>query len=102
MLRAALYLGASGVVWLAEGIIFSQFLGFRTWQVILTIAIYAGLFGVAVETFRRTMSHPTDRPAGVSSWHFLALAPMAAVIVGSFVSLPIVMLILLLGQIVPG
>jgi hypothetical protein len=101
MIRAVFYLTASAAVWLAEGFLFSYFLAFQPWQVVLMAAIYVVLLGVAVLLLRRQMA--TYREAGdMAVWRYLSLAPMILLIVGSFASLPLLLLISGLGKLVEG
>ena len=99
MIRALIYLTAGAAIWLAEGFLFSYFLQFHPWQVVLMAAVYLGLLVVAVRLLRRQMT--TRQDAGsMAVWRYLSLAPMLVVIVGSFASLPILILIAALGKLV--
>lgn len=99
MIRAYLYLFASGIIWLAEGFLFSRYLFLAPWQTGLLAVIYIALFAVAVNSLLRALrSHPPASP-GVQQWRWLALAPVAVVIVGSFLSLPLILLVVALGKI---
>jgi hypothetical protein len=98
MVRAALYLVAAGIVWVVEGFIFARMLDFAPWQTVLMAVVYIGLWAVAAGRLLglRGESRPAGQP--LPEWRYLSLAPMLAVIVGSFVSLPILLLILALGK----
>lgn len=100
MVRASIYLLAAGVVWLAEGFIFSRFLGFSTWQIAITAAIYLALFAAAVVWIRLLVRTQSSENRELSPWRYISLAPMIVAIVGSFASLPIILAIFVLGRIV--
>jgi hypothetical protein len=100
MIRAALYLVASGIVWVVEGFIFARMLGFTPWQTALMAAVYVGLWAVAAS---RLLGLRASQPAGsqhLPEWRYLSLAPMLVVVLGSFASLPILLLILALGKVI--
>lgn len=96
MVRAVLYLLASGAIWLAEGFLFSRFLGFSAWQTVLMTLVYLALFSAAATWLLRL--YATDSMDELPVWRHLSLAPMLVVILGSFASLPIVLLILAAGK----
>src|SRR5947209_3627831 len=99
MVRATLYVGASALIWLAEGFMFSRFLDFSAWQTALLGAVYVALLGVALTALRRSWRQRTELSGDLAAWRMLALAPMVTVILGSFVSLPIVLVVLVVGKI---
>lgn len=99
MIRASLYLLATGVIWMAEGFIFSRFLGYQTWQTVLMAAIYLALFFIVVRAFIRFLQRQEETDGAIAQWRLLAAAPMLVVVAGSFASLPILLLILALGKI---
>jgi hypothetical protein len=102
MIRAVFYLTASGVVWLAEGFLFSYFLQFHPWQTVLMAALYLGLLGLALQLLWRQIAS-SDRAEGqMSPWRYLSLAPMVVAIVGSFASLPVLLIIAGLGKLAGG
>jgi len=98
VIRSALYVLASGVVWLVEGFLFSRLLALAAWQTGLLLFLYLALFAVAVAAFVRAAKRQPVSPEGVAHWRSLALAPMLVAVLGSFVSLPLVLLIALLGK----
>lgn len=100
MIRAALYLVASGAIWFAEGFIFTTFLGFRAWQIGLVVTIYAVLWVAAAIWLIRLGQRQRALAQPLAAWRYLSLAPMLTVIVGSFASLPILLAIAALGKLV--
>jgi hypothetical protein len=97
MIRAVFYLLAAGVVWMAEGFLFSYFLDFAVWQTVLMTVVYVVLFGVAVMALRRQLS-TTGNDSTLTEWRYLSMAPMVVVIIGSFASLPVLLLIAAAGK----
>jgi hypothetical protein len=60
--------------------------------------MYLALFAVALRaTLRALRSRPTT-PDGISPWRLLAFAPAAVTILGSFLSLPLILLVVALGR----
>lgn len=102
MIRAVFYLVISAVIWLAEGFLFSYFLQFHTWQVILMAIVYCCLIALAVQLLRRQTATYEVEGDQVAVWRYLSLAPMIVLIVGSFASLPILLLIAGLGKLIPA
>lgn len=100
VIRSVFYLSAGGVVWMAEGFLFSYFLQFHPWQVVLTAIVYLCLLGAGAVLLRRQLATADHAPAQVALWRYLSLAPMVVVVVGSFASLPVLLLILGLGKLV--
>lgn len=98
MIRALAYLTASGVMWLAEGFLFSRFLRFSPWQTALMVAMYLGLFAAAAVALTRALRTEGNKASVDMAWRLLAAAPMLVVVAGSFISLPLLMTILLLGR----
>src|SRR5947209_7395386 len=99
MIRALLYLLAAGAIWLTEGFLFSHYLGFRVWQTVLMVMVYVGLFSVALRLLLAAAPDRSSRDS-IAAWRQIAVAPMLAVIVGSFLSMPILLLIAALGKVV--
>jgi hypothetical protein len=99
LLRAYGYLGVAGVVWLVEGALFGYFLRFVLWQLMVLLAIYTALLVVALRALLKNLNQPQVAGADVAVWRLVALAPMLVVIVGSFASLPILLIVALLGKI---
>jgi hypothetical protein len=97
--RAVAYLIASGIIWLAEGFLFSRYLSYSPWQTILMAAIYAGLFLVAARLLLQLWRSSSDADRGLTQWRTLSLAPMITLVLGSFISLPLLLLIAALGKI---
>lgn len=101
MIRASLYLLVAGVVWLAEGFVFASFFSFSRWQTVTMAAVYTTLLAVAFAAFLRFAQHyPVDREGALPMWRYVSLAPQVALIMGSFVSLPILVAILAVGKII--
>jgi hypothetical protein len=98
MIRASGYLVFAGAVWLAEGYVFTQFLGFSTAQIVAAICCYAALYGLAVYALIRSVGEGGGF-ADVAHWRYLSLAPMMMVVLGSFASLPVLLLIAALGKV---
>jgi hypothetical protein len=99
MIRATAYLIASGVIWVIEGFLFSKLLAFSVPQVILTVVLYVTLFAVAAAMLIRSAGEFREGIEGMAHWRLLSLAPMLVAIVGSFVSLPLLLLVAALGKI---
>jgi magnesium-transporting ATPase (P-type) len=100
MIRAIFYVTASAAVWLAEGFLFSYFLHFRPWQTVLMAIVYSGLLGMAIALLRRQVSSYRSEDTQLAVWRHLSLAPMVVAIVGSFASLPLLLIIAGLGKLV--
>jgi Trk-type K+ transport system membrane component len=98
MVRATLYVGASALIWLAEGFMFSRFLAFSLWQTALLGVVYLALLGVSCLAILRAWRRQLEISSDLSAWKLLSLAPMVTTILGSFVSLPIVLAVLALGK----
>jgi hypothetical protein len=98
MLRACFYLMSSGLIWLVEGFLFSYYLGLAIWQEALLLIIYLALFGVALRATLQALRSRPDSPEGISAWRLLAFAPAAVAILGSFVSLPLILIVVALGR----
>src|SRR5207245_2837914 len=96
--RATVYVGASALVWLAEGFMFSRFLAFSAWQTALLGVVYVVFLGVALWALRKTWRQRSELSGDLAAWRTLSLAPMVTTILGSFVSLPIVLIVLALGK----
>jgi hypothetical protein len=97
MIRAILYLFASGVIWLVEGFLFSRFLRFSAIQTGIMAVIYVALFAAALRYI--LLLSRRQEEVGLSRWRYLSLAPMLTVTLGSFASLPVLLAILVLGRI---
>jgi hypothetical protein len=97
VIRAGFYLSAAAIVWLTEGFIFSRFLDFDARQVTLMAVVYVGLFASAILFLIRTSARD-----GVGQrlprWRMLSAAPMISLILGSFVSLPVLLVVASLGR----
>ena len=100
MIRAALYLIAAGIVWMVEGFIFARLLGFTWWQTALMAAVYVGLWAVAASRLLGLSRSERSTGQPLPEWRYLSLAPMLAVVLGCFASLPSLLLILALGKVV--
>jgi hypothetical protein len=98
MIRASLYLGASGLIWFAEGFLFSRFLAFSPWQTAILGLFYLALFAASLWALRDFVRRQEVLPDGMATWRALSLAPMLTTILGSFVSLPVVLFVLALGK----
>jgi hypothetical protein len=99
MIRAILYLVFAGAIWFAEGYIFSRLLAFSAIQTALAGGCYLALYLAAAHRLVRAFK--SDLDAGdVARWRYLSLAPMLVVVLGSFASLPLMLVILGLGKLV--
>jgi hypothetical protein len=98
MIRATLYVGASALIWLAEGLMFSRFLAFSVWQTTLLGLVYLALLGLSLSALQNAWRRQSELSGDLAAWRLLALAPMVTTILGSFVSLPIVLFVLALGK----
>jgi hypothetical protein len=97
MIRASFYLLAAGAIWFVEGFLFSRFLDFNAVQTGLAVVFYAALFGVVTTQLIRAMRRDIET-GDTARWRYLSMAPMVTVILGSFVSLPIVLVIVIIGK----
>jgi hypothetical protein len=97
LLRAYIYLAAAGVIWLIEGFLFSHYLAFAPWQTALLALIYLGLYAVALHFFLASLRNHADT-GDLSPWRAVSLAPMLVVLLGSFASLPLILLVAILGK----
>ena len=79
---------------------FSWFLHFRAWQVALAAILYLGLFVAATLMLMRFSQRYQEAEGGLAAWRLISLAPMVVAIVGSFASLPILLLIVALGKVI--
>lgn len=93
MIRAVLYLAVAGVIWAAEGYVFSRFLLFGSIQTAIMVAVYGALFMTAVFLLVRFAREAESRPDPLPVWRYLSLAPMLVTVIGSFISLPILLAI---------
>jgi hypothetical protein len=102
VVRACLYLGFAGIVWIVEGFLFSRYLLFNGWQTVLMALVYVTLFALAAWRLLSALRSPagSDMPQQVPAWRVITAAPMLAAVLGSFASLPILMAILALGKVV--
>ncbi len=98
MIRAWFYLVASGIVWFVEAFLFSYFLRFSAGQIVLMAVFYLLLFGIAARYFIRGLSGLGDSEKDIAAWRLVSLMPMLVVILGSFVSLPILLLVVAVGK----
>ena len=99
MIRAYGYLAASGVIWFVEGGLFAHFLGMALWQIVILALMYASLFALAVRLLVQSLRTYAEGQPQFSPWRAVSLAPMVVTVVGSFVSLPIVVLVAVLGKV---
>ena len=77
---------------------FSRFLAFSAWQTGILALFYTALFGAALRALRNFTRHESAKLNGIAPWRVLSLAPMLTVILGSFISLPVVLFVLALGK----
>lgn len=98
MIRGVLYLLAAAAIWLGEGYVFSRFLNFAWWQTALMAILYAGLFVVAALHLARLSRRFRSAQDGMAAWRLISLAPMFVLVVGSFMSLPVLLLVAALGK----
>ena len=78
--------------------LFSHFLGFAAWQVILLAIIYAGIFAIVVRVFIRSSRAQTESNR-IARWRAVSIAPMLVAVIGSFASLPLLLFVALLGNV---
>ena len=83
---------------MAEGFLFSRLLSFSRWQVALMAGMYVILFIAALLLLRRFVDRHTGPERDLALWRILSLAPMLVVVIGSFVSLPVLLLIAAVGR----
>jgi hypothetical protein len=96
--RAYLYLLVAGIVWCGEGLVFGNRLDLRVWQIVLLAVIYLGLYAAVVRVFLRSLRD--HEPGGeYPAWRVVSLAPMLAAVVGSFISLPLLLAVVALGKV---
>lgn len=97
MFRATFYLLLAGSIWFVEGFLFSKFLGFTLLQTtgaaIFYVLVYVAVVRQLTLAFRRD-----DARGDAARWRYLSLAPMLTVVVGSFASLGVMLLIVMAGQ----
>lgn len=98
LIRAWFYLVASAVIWFAEAFLFSYFLRFSAGQIVLMAVFYLLLFGIAARYLIRGLSGLGSSAEDVAAWRLVSLMPMLVVILGSFVSLPILLLVVAAGK----
>ncbi|MGI8967742.1 MAG: hypothetical protein ACR2GA_01380 [Chloroflexota bacterium] len=98
VIRAYVYLAASGMIWLVEGFLFSRYLNLSVWQSIVLAALYLGLLAAAVTLMLRALRRAGARKEGLAAWRALSVAPMLVTIVGSFASLPLILFVVALGK----
>lgn len=99
MIRATLYLLVSAAVWGAEGYVFSRFLAFSLGQSVLLGLVYLTLFVVALGLLLRFQRGYQPEAGDLAHWRLLSLAPMMVAVIGSFVSLPVLLVVAALGKI---
>ena len=91
----------AGAVWLAEGFVFGSFFRFSSSQTVAMAVIYIALFAAACVAFvRRAERYSREGDSDLPLWRYVSLAPQITVVVGSFLSLPLLMLVLALGRVV--
>lgn len=59
----------------------------------LTAVLYGALFAVALAVLLRSAGAEHQTRRDIPAWRHLSLAPMLVVILGSFVSLPVLLLV---------
>ncbi len=99
--RTVLYLAAAGAIWFAEDVVFSRAFGFNLAQTAVVTLYFVILFGLAVRfvihTYRRLNSSPRSADADYPIAKVVSMAPVIAVLLGSFAALPIFMFVLIAG-----
>jgi hypothetical protein len=68
------------------------------WQTTLMAVVYLTLFAIAVRYLVVLTGRYGERDARLTYWRYLSLAPMLTVVLGSFASLPLILIILALGH----
>ena len=99
MTRAIVYLVISGAIWLVEAFLFSRLLHFGPAEVVLVAVMYMALFSLAAVAFVRYAGNSGTREGDLARWRLLAAAPMVVVIIGSFVSLPLLVLVAVINSV---
>jgi hypothetical protein len=67
--------------------------------VALAVALYLCLFAAAAFNLVRFARTYRQSEGGLAQWQLLSLAPMLVAVVGSFISLPILLFIVALGKV---
>jgi len=98
MIRAWFYLAASAVIWFVEAFLFSYFLHFSIGQMVLMAVFYLLLFGIAARYFIRGLNGLGNSAEDIAAWRLVSVMPMLVVILGSFVSLPILLVVVAAGK----
>lgn len=98
--RVWIYLAASCAAWLIEAFLFSSLLKFTWWQVALLLVLYFALFGAVLLALVRHIGYPRDAHPSMEQWRLAIYGPMTSVVVGSFVSLPLIVCVKLLGKLI--
>ncbi|GEM_PF-3111263 len=95
--RTLAYLAAAGLIWFAEGYVFTRAFGFDTVQTAAVSAYFAAVFALAiwitVKAYRRFGGGNTS--GGLSPELLVSMAPALTLILGSFAALPIFMAVLI-------
>jgi hypothetical protein len=99
MFRAYFYLLVSAVIWFGEGLLFSHYLGFAAWQIALLGVLYLALFALALRYLLTGLRESPASEANMTAWRVVSLAPMLVTILGSFASLPLIILVAAAGKI---
>lgn len=100
MTRAILYLFIAGLVWLVEGFLFSRLLHLGPAEIAVVVIMYAVLFSLAAGAFVRYAGSSGTDQGDLARWRMLASAPMVVVIIGSFLSLPLVVLVAVINAVI--
>ncbi len=97
--RTALYLCAAGAIWFAEDAVFSLAFRFGILQTCIVTVYFVGLFICAVwyvfKLSRQGLNAPSESELPIAK--IVSMAPVLAVVLGSFAALPIFLLVLLVG-----
>lgn len=94
-----MYLGIAGLIWLGEGILFGHFLRMSPWQIVLLVILYVALYVVVLRYFLLSLRDEHGAP-DMAKWRAVSVAPMVVTIIGSFVSLPLILLVAVLGRVI--
>ncbi len=99
MARGLFYLFISVVLWCTEAALFSRLLNFSFGQTLALLCIYLVLATAVVASFVRRMRGLKVAMQDMPEWRYMSLGPMLVTIVGSFVSLPLLLFVAVAGKV---
>lgn len=98
MIRGLLYLLVSLVIWCTEAGLFSLLLNFSAGQTAALFLLYVLLATVVIGSFVRQTRARHGPIQDMPQWRYMSLGPMLVTIVGSFVSLPLLLFVAVAGK----